>query len=1018
MKLSSGARRAITVAGACLVLFGAAGFFVLPPIIKAQAEKRLSAELGRNVSIGRVRINPFALSLAMEDLDIQTRDGKGSFLGWRRLYVRFDALASLTGDWVLGAIELDGFHAGVVLNPDGSFNFSDLLAKFPVSPGAPAKPGRPVRIKRLAVSGANVDFSDRSLKRPFATRVGPLTFALSDFRTSGSRGAPYHFQAQTEAGERLVWSGTLSADPVESHGEFEVSDLVLKKYTPYFERLTRADLVDGILDVRGRYVADFNPARRLLTLSDSDVHLRSLKVVERSTGLSVAELKVLDVTGLQADAISRTASAERVSLEGGHLAVRRGKDGSINLIDLMTPAEAAHPGPGAGATQAPAEIPQFSVGQVAVKDTALDIVDEAVPNAAHLSLGGLQVALGNFTLSDGATMPLHLSFDWLPKGRVQVDGTVALKPALKADIKVSVAALEVLPLSPYLEQFINARIVRGAISTSDSLHASMSGGRMAGTLEGDASIEKLGLVDKAQDKELAGFTRFELKGFKVDLAPQLAASVAEAAVSGPYARIRINADKSINIASIMAPTGSSTGTTEAGRQAAPPKIRVGRMVISGGDFSFSDRSVEPNVHVSLGDFGGAISGLSSEPVARADVELKGVVDGAGPVAIDGKLDPLGAHKFVGLKIDVSNVDLLFLSPYSGKYAGYELARGQVVVDSNILVDGEAVDSTNVVTLKQFTFGAPTSSSDATALPVRLGVELLKDTGGNIVIDLPVQGSLGNPDFRIGKVVLRVIVNLLTKAAVSPFSLIGSMFGGGGDELAYQEFVPGSSELQKSELPKLETLEKALVNRPALSLGIEGDYDTAADSYSLKRSKLASLLRRRIWDQRHAANPNIAPPDDLVISPEENAGMVKALFDSKFPPGTQFGTPLPPPPPVAAPPPGPPPGFLQRVQDILTFRRERERKAREKESQKLAAQHEENVAKAVAAGLPLDEMTGRLAESMEVTSNDLNSLASSRARNVRKHLLASGHIAADRLFLSRASGPAEQNKGPRVLLSLQ
>jgi hypothetical protein len=58
----------------------------------------------------------------------------------------------------------------------------------------------------------------------------------------------------------------------------------------------------------------------------------------------------------------------------------------------------------------------------------------------------------------------------------------------------------------------------------------------------------------------------------------------------------------------------------------------------------------------------------------------------------------------------------------------------------------------------------------------LGVALLKDIDGRIVIDLPVSGSLDDPEFRVGQVVLRVIVNLLTKAAVSPFALLGSMFG--------------------------------------------------------------------------------------------------------------------------------------------------------------------------------------------------------------------------------------------------
>jgi Domain of Unknown Function (DUF748) len=1003
------------VAGlACVILIGLAGFFVLPPIIKTQAEKRLSAELGRAVSIGKVHFNPYMLSLVLEDLDIREKDGSASFLGWARLYVRFDATRSLAGDWVLGAIALDGFHARVVINPDGSFNFSDLLQKFAHPSTAPAKSGRAVRVGKLQVNGATLDFSDRTLRHPFAAVVGPMTFALSGFRTTGSSGAPYHFDALTDAGERLTWSGTLSADPLESQGEFRVENLILKKYAPYLESRSLADVTDGKLTVSGRYGANFDPRSRSLTLVDAEVHLGDLKLVERANGYPVAELKALDVTGIQADALASKATIARVALSGGNITVRRNSDGSVNLLSLLPPVP-ARPAAPAGAAPA-ASVPKVNVSEVALSDFSVDIADEAAPHHPLLSLGNLQFALQNFTLADGASMPVHASFAWAPKGTVKVDGTVTLAPALKAELKAEVSAFEILPLSPYLEEFANVRLTKGAFSTTVSLRMSMSGGQPAVQMKGDLSVDAFGIVDGVTNRDLLGFSRLAVTGFDVATSPQTTASAALVELDGAYADVRINKDMSLNLPSLRKPSATAAaGVAPAGPA---PKVSVARVVLSKGNFSFSDESVEPHVKVSLTDFGGTVSGLSSENLARADVALKGLVGGAGPVAITGKVDPLGAHKFISLKIDVRNVDLVPLSPYSGKYAGYALERGQLVVDSTILLDGEKVDTANVVTLNQFTFGAASASPDATGLPVRLGVALLKDVDGKVVIDLPVQGSLGDPTFRIGKVVLRVIVNLLTKAAVSPFSLIGSMFGGGGDELAYQEFIPGSTELQVSQIPRLETLAKALANRPALSLGIEGGYDPAADTYALKHKKLTDLVRRTVWEERRGANPSIPPPDELIVSADENAAVVKTLFDAKFPPGTQFGTPLPPPPAVAPPPPAPRDGLIKRVVDAVTFRKQREEKAAVKESARVEAEHEKEVVAAKAAGLPLDEMTGRLAEAMEVSPNDLKALAAARALRVRTHLIDAGHISADRLFLTQSPDPDKEKQGPRVLLTLQ
>jgi hypothetical protein len=164
------------------------------------------------------------------------------------------------------------------------------------------------------------------------------------------------------------------------------------------------------------------------------------------------------------------------------------------------------------------------------------------------------------------------------------------------------------------------------------------------------------------------------------------------------------------------------------------------------------------------------------------------------------------------------------------------------------------------------------------------------------------------------------------------------------------------------------------------------------------------------------DPNILPPAQLVITPEENAAMVKQLFDKKFPPGTQFGAPLAAAPPVTAAPPAPPAGLFKRVIRTITFQNARSDAAAKPDGTK--AGNAAAGSGTVAAGLPLEEMTGRLAETMVVGENDLRVLATARAQRVRDYLTTTGHIAAERLFLAQGQEAAKQNKGPRVFLSLQ
>lgn len=1046
-------RRRLLYAAAFLLLFTLVGFFLLPVILKSQIEKRLSAQLGRTVTVEKVRVNPYTLALTLENFLIREADGSSRFVGWRRLYVNVDLLAPIWREWTVNQVVLEGFEASVAVKADASMNFSDILVRLAPPNAAPAPsapepaksaPGRPVHVGRVSIIDARLAFSDASTRQPFHTALGPVTFALSNFRTLGAEGAPYSFEAVSDTGERFSWNGTLQAEPVKSGGRFSVENVALPKYAPYYAHATRADFSSGTVSVQGTYEISLEKDRRVLALRDGAVQVRNLTFEERATKQKAFELPSLDVTGIQADAVALKAAIHSVTLSGGQVHVRREKDGAINLLAMLQPDGPAQPSPSPTAVASPpspsaspapgaaSPKPEVTLGELTLKGFRIEISDLAAPRPANLALSDVAVSLKSLTLADGAEMPVSVSAGWAPQGTLRIGGVVGISP-VKADLAIDVAGLELLPVSPYLEQFVNARLTEGAVTMGLKLQASLPPGKgPVATVAGDIQVDKFGLVDGAQNGELAGFRGFALHGLRAGTSPELSIALDEVVVDAPYARAVMNADKTLNLAAIArtspnaaasapnptpAPTVPPTSAPST-PASPPPKIDVAKVVIRDGDFRFTDRSVEPNVSTALNQFGGTISGLSSTNPAKADLALKGMVDGSGPVSIVGKVDPLGAAKFVDLKVDFKNVDLLPLSPYSGKFAGYELARGKLVLDVKAKVDGPAIEMANVITLNQFTFGSAVKSPDATSLPVRLGVALLKDLDGKIVIDVPVQGRTDDPSFKVGRVVLRVVVNLLTKAAVSPFALLGSAFGGGGDELAFQEFAPGSSTLNPAEIKKLETMTKALTNRPGLGVDLQGSYDAAADTFALRRVKLTELVRRTVWEEKRQTDPNLPPPDRLMVTPEESAATVKKLFEAKFPPGTEFGTPLPKPPEVVSPPP-PPTGFFKRIVNVVTQKSRKEERAAAAENARLSAEHEKAVAAAKATGIPYEEMTGRLAETVTIDDNDLRALAQERARSVRDYFTSVGKIDPERLFLAKdKTDSAQAGKGPRVFLELQ
>ncbi len=1035
------------IAGGVVVFLILFGFLGLPPIVKAQATKRLSAMLGREVVIEKLRINPLVLSTTIEGFAIAEADpAAGEFTGWRRLYVNLDSWPLLLGRIRFQEIALDGFRARVAKGTDGELNFADILARLtapdpsapPPEPADPDARPRPLAIGRLSVTDARVEFSDRSLERPFQTVAGPLTFTLENFRTVGDPDSPYQFEAVTAAGERIAWRGTVSADPVKSQGELTLANIDLARLSPYYHRLVAGELRSAFVDVSGRYAFELRGAEPVLTLADGVFILRDVRFGAPGVEHDAFALKRLAVTGVSADSAALKADIARVAVEGIDLKATRDAEG-IDLLRLVqapagSPAAPA-PAPAAsgGAADAPAVLPAVTLGELAVSGVRVEVVDLTTPRRAEHRIEDVSLTLRDLDSTQLAKLvPLALEVKLPQEGRVALQGTVAAQPPA-ADLEIALENVSFANASPYVEPFLNIRLAGGAVRASG--RATLRDG--AAAFAGDFGVAGFRSVDGKLAQDFVKWSDFSIRGIRAGTAP-LAFHADEIRLVEPSAAIRVEADGTLNIAQAAAqPAPAAPPAVPAASgpaQALPLAVTVNTFALDRAAFRFEDRSIRPAARGGVSDFGGTITGLSSDALGRADVNLAGRVDGVAPVSITGKLNPLGTPAFVDLKVDFRGIDLQpGAGPYIGKFAGRELTRGNLNVAVTAKLQDRRLDTENVVTLDQFFLGARTNSPDATSLPVGLALALLRDTQGRIVIDLPVKGSLDDPNFKIGRVVVRVLVNILTKAATSPFSLLGAAFGGGGDELGWQDFAAGSALIDEAGIKKLETVARALNGRPALSLDIVGAFDPVADLDALRRERLEAQVRALAWEARRQVDPNTPPPEELEITPELRAGMLARLYAEAFPPSPDAAAPR-----VAVedgaftvplvPQPRPSPNFGPTTRTEERSRRQVGRLPRFGGEVVEPAPRPENPqvgpdgaeATEPDASVPgeapvisLDEVVARLSARIEVPEAELQSLGEARAQAVRAWLLESGKVSSERVFLAPVA-PG----GSRVNLNLK
>ena len=258
-------------------------------------------------------------------------------------------------------------------------------------------------------------------------------------------------------------------------------------------------------------------------------------------------------------------------------------------------------------------------------------------------------------------------------------------------------------------------------------------------------------------------------------------------------------------------------------------VELSKITLKGGKVDYTDNFIKPNYTANMTDMEGSVGAFGTKSTTPAPVSLDGKINGSSPLNIDGSINPLAPTAFVDIKAKADAVELTGVSPYTVKYTGYPIVKGTLTVDVHYLLDTGKLTAENHIFIDQLTFGDHVDSPDATNLPIRLAVSLLKNSKGQIDVRIPISGSLSDPQFSIGAIVLGAFMNLIVKAATAPFSLIASAFGsvtGGGapQDLAYIEFKPGYSTLTPESQQKLDTVAKALADRTALKLNIEGRVD--------------------------------------------------------------------------------------------------------------------------------------------------------------------------------------------------
>jgi uncharacterized protein involved in outer membrane biogenesis len=911
-------------------------------------------------------------------------------LGLPALRVAIGALDAIGRKADVKSVEIEGVEAHLARLKSGEINVLKLAPELPPSDSkaASAQPAAPFvfTIGEIKLADGKVHIADDVPAKPYRVVLQNIAASVQGLSNAPDAKAAAKLGFETDAKGTFAYDGTVQLTPIRAEGKVDFTGFRLGAMYPYYEDALNLEVADGTLDVGTRFEAALDAGKLDARLSELAATIKSLQVHFPGDKIPLWRVPLLEVKDGTADLAKQSIVLGEVSGRDATGRIERDADGELHFARMLKTAPA-------GAAKTGGDAWQVLTKRARLERFAVNFEDRTTAPPVKVNVAGIDVTAEDMGTTRGVRGKAAIRATVNKTGRVSIAGPLTTNPVV-GRMNIDVRTVDIVPFQPYVDQVLNLGINSGAVSTKGVLDFDLpQSGKPKVGYAGDVNVTDFASVDKPTSQDLLKWKSLFAGSIKSTLEP-LQVVAGEVALSEFYSRLIVNPDGTFNLQGLRKKPGSEpeaakpdagkpAGDQAAGKPAAekpaagteakvaevamiaamPPNISVGKITLQGGNINFSDFFVRPNYSANLTGVGGSVSAIT--PETPGEVELRGKVDNIAPVEITGKINPLARDLFLDIKANATDIELPPLSPYSVKYAGYGIERGKLSVKVKYLVENRKLTAENNVYLDQLTFGEKVESPTATKLPVLLAVALLKDRNGVIDINLPVGGSLDDPQFSVGGIVIQVIVNLIVKAVTAPFALLGSMFGG-GEELAYLEFAPGSAQLDAADETKLKSIAKALTERPGLKLDVGGRVDPAADREGLKRATVENQVKAQKVKETGKGAAAI-PLDEIKVEPSEYPKYLTAAYkDASFP----------------------------KPRNVI----------------------------GIARDLPVPEMEALMLTNAQATEEDLRQLANRRAQAAKDWLVAKGGVPADRVFLVApkldTEGIKDKGKPERVDFSLK
>jgi hypothetical protein len=884
--IASKVKMAVFIAGTLLGIYAALGFYLLPILVKSKLPTFIQQETGRKASVSTVRFDPFALQLNLQGFELQEPNGQ-LFIGFDDFFIDINALQSIgQAALVIDKVLLIKPVTRIAKHQDGTFNFKDLLKN---KSEAKQDGGKtfPLNIEKLSIDEGKLDWEDAHLKSPEKETIYPINLTIENFTTQADNQSGLSLTLELNSGGKLDWQGVIGLNPLSSSGRIKLDNVQL----PRIRALALQDFVQ--LDLQGYelfeadYKADYINNKFNLNVNQGKFELHDFQVSATVKDKALVKMLKLAVTGIGFNLENNELTIDSVAADDADFKLGLNAEGVFNYQSLLpvSKTEASPAEPQQTQQSAPQQTPwNIKINAIALNNFGLVFEDQTLRKPVTVTAKPINLKLTNFSNTAGASLPFQLSVGFNETGLIKLDGNTVIEP-LSAQIAVDVKDIALENFQAYVDKFARLDVIDGTLAIDGKvLFAKSAPDKLEAKFTGNTKIADLLTRDQLKNKDFVKWETLALNGIDVDF-PANQYSAESLIINKPYARVVIRKDKTVNFGDIMIAEKSAdqskpkVSVNNTQTTSPKPTFKLGKIQVIDGSSDFADLSLILPFAAQIKSLDGGASGISSEQKSTIKVDLKGNAYDLAPVDINGEISPyLGDYN---VTLNFTGMPMPLISSYMVQFAGYKVEKGKMSLGLNYKVVNKQLTASNSILIDQLELGEKVENPNAVSLPLKLAISLMKDSDGKIKIDVPISGSLEDPQFSLSHIVVDALVNVIGKIVTSPFRALASLIGSEQD-LSTISFAAGESILSKPEISKLDDLAKALKARSVLKLEIKGaafqeqDWPAVSDDAlydQLKRIKAAEINKRGGIKTR---------AEYVQISDQDYRRLMEQLFVEKFP----------------------------------------------------------------------------------------------------------------------------------------